>query len=155
MPNSLIVTKVLQRYWRLSRGLTLGAQAVVIDAQDRVLLIRHTYQAGWRFPGGGVEHHETAEAALTRELEEEAGAKAGRLDRLTTIFTTPGFIDERIHLFAAHDLVPIPHRREPDEFMETVPMPLSRALGLIRDGAMVDGKSIIAVLFFAAFRSRV
>ncbi len=142
-----------------------GAAAVIpvlggADAADpEILLIRqYRYAAGgpvWEVPAGRLDPDEAPEACARRELEEEAGAKAGRLDRLTTIFTTPGFIDERIHLFAAHDLVPIPHRREPDEFMETVPMPLSRALGLIRDGAMVDGKSIIAVLFFAAFRSRV
>ena len=73
MLSHRIIGKVLQRYWRLSRGLTLGAQAAVIDADGRILLIRHTYHPGWHFPGGGVERMETAEAALARELDEEAG----------------------------------------------------------------------------------
>ena len=104
MPNSLIVTKILQRYWRLSRSLTLGAQAAVIDAQDRVLLIRHTYQAGWRFPGGGVEHHETAEAALTRELEEEAAIVLAGKPQLFGLYANfRAFPNDHIALFVVRE----------------------------------------------------
>src|SRR6266550_2134595 len=76
---------------------------------------------------------------------------AGRLDRLTTIWTTPGFTDERIHLFWASELSVGKHAREPDEFIEVIPKPLSEALQLVRSGVITDAKTALSLLFMAGF----
>jgi ADP-ribose pyrophosphatase YjhB (NUDIX family) len=65
--------KMLMPYWRLRRGMTLGVQAAIMKEGREVLLVRHGYQPGWHFPGGGVEWRETLIAALAREVEEETG----------------------------------------------------------------------------------
>jgi ADP-ribose pyrophosphatase YjhB (NUDIX family) len=66
----------LQPYYRQVRGLTLGTRTVVIDAERRVLLVRHTYAPGWLLPGGGVERGETIYRSAKRELLEEAAIEA-------------------------------------------------------------------------------
>ncbi|HEY3812546.1 MAG TPA: NUDIX domain-containing protein [Caulobacteraceae bacterium] len=70
---------------RLKRGMTLGVRAVVTDETGRVLLVEHTYVPGWHLPGGGVERGETAETAIVRELQEEAGVEPTSPPRLISI----------------------------------------------------------------------
>ena len=66
-----LVRRGFHLYWRLSRGMTLGVRGLVIDKDQRIFLVTHTYAHGWQLPGGGVEPGETAAEALSRELLEE------------------------------------------------------------------------------------
>lgn len=101
-----LIRKGAQAVWRLQRAVTLGAQAMVIEGGARVLLIRHGYQAGWHFPGGGVEKNESAEAAMRRELMEEAGLSIGGRPELFGLYTNfQHFPSDHVALFLVRDFV--------------------------------------------------
>jgi ADP-ribose pyrophosphatase len=140
-----------------------GASAVVpfLDdpgsADPEVLLLRQFRHAAegyiWEIPAGRLDPGETPEACARRELAEETGMRASRWERLTTFYTTPGFTDERIHLFLAGGLETGAHRRELDEFMELRPTRWSEAMRLMERGEIVDGKTLIALLYARTFRA--
>ena len=141
-----------------------GASAVVPFLDDphstdpRVLLIRQFRHAAdgfiWEVPAGRLDRGEAPEACAHRELQEETGMRAATMELLTTIYTTPGFTDEQIHLFVAHGLEAGAHQREADEFMELHTLRWSRIGALIRTGEIQDSKTLTALMFVQCFRRK-
>ena len=141
-----------------------GASAIVPFLDDprgedpTILLIRqYRYAAGgyiWEVPAGRLDAGEAPEQCAVRELGEATGCTALAVDDLYTLYTTPGFTDETIHVFMATGLERGATRHEHDEFMEVVPMRLSEALERIRNGEISDAKTALALLYTARFAMR-
>ena len=81
-----LVGHAARLYARVRRPRTLGIRALLVDPDGRIALVRHTYVDGWYMPGGGVDKWESAEAALHRELREEAGVTDVRIERILGVY---------------------------------------------------------------------
>jgi len=140
-----------------------GASAIVPFMNDpqgedpQILLLRqYRYAAGgyiYEVPAGRLDGDESPASCAVRELKEETGCTADRMDPLFTMFTTPGFTDEKIHVFMATGLSHGESAREADEFADVVIMRLAEALELIRDGEIMDAKTALSILYVAGFRT--
>jgi len=147
---SRLVTAAIRPFWRMRRGMTLGSQGAVIDKSGRVLLVRHSYRAGWFFPGGGVEWGETLEEALARELEEEVGVTLTGPPALHGMFSNnANFAGDHIALYVVREWTRHGDYRQKGEIAQTgmfalddLPEPLdpgtSRRLAEIFKGAPMN-----------------
>lgn len=139
-----------------------GASAVLPVLSDPgsedpqiVLVKQYRYASGgylYEVPAGRPDHPgEPWEEVARRELQEETGLIAGNLQPLGFIWTTPGFTDEKIHLFVATNLSAGETSYDQDEFMELVRLPLSEALRMVQGGEITDAKTICTLLYAAGF----
>ena len=131
-----------------------GAAVVAVNDAREVCLIHQYRHAGggwlWELPAGKLEPDEPPEETARRELEEEAGVRAERWDSLGSLLSTPGFCDERIHLYLARELSHVPTAHEEHEHIEVHWLPLEEAVNQALDGEIEDAKSIIGLLRAAA-----
>jgi ADP-ribose pyrophosphatase len=100
-------------------------------------------------PAGTLNDHERPEQGAARELEEELGLVAGKLEKLIEFFVSPGFCEEKMWIYLATDLTETSQRLEDDEVLEVVRLPISRALQMITDEEIEDAKTIIGLMLAA------
>jgi ADP-ribose pyrophosphatase len=142
LPNGLTVNLEVVRH--------PGAAAVVPLKDDgTVFLIRQFRHAAGGFiyeiPAGKLNPGEDPAACAARELEEEIGYRAGKLELLSSIFTAPGFTDEVIHVYKATGLTTGRQQLDRDEVLDVIEMPLQEAMRMIETGAIRDAKSIVGL----------
>jgi 8-oxo-dGTP pyrophosphatase MutT (NUDIX family) len=143
--------QVFHLYWRLARGMTLGVRAVVLDAENRVFLVKHSYVSGWHLPGGGVEVGETLREALQRELAEEGRIELAGEPVLHGVFLN-GHVSRRDHVAVylvrhfSQDRLPEPNREIIDcGFFGTQALPEETTTGTrLRISEVIENRPPIA-----------
>jgi ADP-ribose pyrophosphatase len=121
----------------------------VLDDGRVVLIRQYRYAVDervWEIPAGRIDPGETPEEGARRELEEEVGYEASDLEPFCTFYTTPGFCDERLHLFRASGLRKVQARPEEDERIEAAAFTLEEARAMIARGEIREGKTLVALL---------
>ncbi len=130
--------------------------AVPVDSDGRVLMVRQ-----WRhpaeevlleIPAGTLEEGETPEETLRRELVEEIGHRARRVEHLADLYTAPGYSTELIGIYLATELEPMDGEADADENIEVVPIPLEDAVERCRSGQVRDAKTVAGLLLAASVR---
>jgi ADP-ribose pyrophosphatase len=130
--------------------------AVMVPVYDdgTVALVRQYRYAAEQFllevPAGTLNKDEDPEKAALRELEEEIGVRAARIEKLSEFYVSPGFLTEKMHLFLAAELTETAQRLEEDEILTIERYSFADAFALIRSGEIQDGKTIIGVMLAGA-----
>lgn len=136
-----------------------GAVAILpwLDEASIVLIHNYRYTVGRELievPAGTLEPDEAPAACAARELEEETGYAAGRIEPFGVFYTTPGITDELMHCFVARDLRRTTQRLEGGERIRTEVVPFSTAMDWVRQGRIIDAKTVAILTRFALERSR-
>jgi len=130
-----VLRRFFHLYWRFARGMTLGVRGVVLDGDNRVFLVKHSYVSGWHLPGGGVEVGETIRDALCRELVEEGRIEVLGEPALHGVFFN-GHVSRRDHVAVyvvrhfSQDRMPEPNREIVDcGFFDSSALPAETTQG--------------------------
>ena len=129
--------------------------AVILPAFDdgTIALVRQYRHPAVKYllelPAGTLNNRERPDEGAARELQEELGLLAGKLEKLCEFFVSPGFLEEKMWLYLATDLKETNQSLEDDELIEVVRIPIRRALQMISGGEIEDAKTIIGLMFAA------
>jgi ADP-ribose pyrophosphatase len=135
-----------------------GAVALLVEVDpERLCLVENRRYAVGRtlleVPAGTIDAGESPEETARREVVEETGYRAGRIEAMGSWWVSPGVLDERMHLFRCTDLTPGLAALEPDEELTPVIVTWDEALAMVRDGRIDDGKTMLALMLGQRTRS--
>jgi ADP-ribose pyrophosphatase len=127
-----------------------SAVIVAVFADKRVAIVRQYRHAAQKFllelPAGSLEKGETPEECASREVIEEIGFKASKMEKLTEFYVSPGFLDEKMFVFLATDLVEVGQNLDEDEFLEVERLSFPEIYQMIKNGEFEDAKTMLSLI---------
>ena len=134
-----------------------GGACVLYVEDEKILFVRqYRYAYGesiYEIPAGKLDVGEEPSVAAIRELEEEAGIKAGRMELLHVMYPTPGYTNEKIYIYRAYDCEKTAAHLDEGEFLDVEYIPIDQAKEMLKNGEIKDGKTIIALqAYFLSFK---
>ena len=128
-----------------------SAVIVPVFADKTVALVKQYRRAAQKYlyeiPAGSLDKNENPEAGARRELEEEIGVTAGKIEKLTEFYVSPGFLSEKMFVFLATDLTETAQNLEADEILEIEKFTFEQAFEMIRKNEIEDAKTIVGLIF--------
>lgn len=134
-----------------------GAVTIIPMVDERHVCLIHNYRVAVdqhliELPAGTLEPNEAPEATAARELEEETGYRAAKIEKLHAFYMSPGILNERMHLYLATGLTEGPTNMDAGEQIENLVVPWSEAVAMARDGRIQDAKSLVGILLYDEIR---
>ncbi len=132
-----------------------GSAVIVPVFEDKTVALVKQYRHAaekylWEIPAGSLEIDENPEKGAARELEEEIGVTAGKLEKLSEFYVSPGFLSEKMYVFLATDLTETAQNLEADELIETEKFTFEKAFEMIRINEIEDAKTIAGLILAGA-----
>jgi len=150
--------KLIKVYSINNKDLVIHPGAVVIIpiiSKDKIILVKQyrfaIKKSTWEVPAGTLKPKESPLKCAKRELEEETGYKAGRLLKLLTFYSSPGFLFEKMHLFLATNLTKGLQNFDEDENIKIKVFTLKEIEKMILKNKIIDAKTIVSILFLKNF----
>ncbi len=135
-----------------------GVGVVAITDKDEIILVKQfrkpIEKAIYEIPAGKLDPGEHHRDCGLRELKEETGMQAEKFEYLGFIYSSPGFTNEKIHLYSAEDLVQGETEFDEDEYLDIIKIPLDKAYQMVLDGELNDAKSVYGILKYVALKGR-
>ncbi len=133
-----------------------GASILAVEGDDVYLIRQFRYpyrEVIWEIPAGKLEKDEEPIVTAGRELEEEIGFTAGKIEPFGLIYPTPGYTNENLYVFLATDLEKTAEHRDEGEFLNVVKMPIKKAYEMVLSGEIHDGKTAYAIMRYMLTKS--